>query len=518
MKRKGFPYKTYGLLIAGLLVLFIYQLFTLKNEYEREKGFLAEDIRQALMLADYSELTLRQDSLDSRAGTEDISITAFMDKLGYLGIGISIRPIDITKPALAYYSRTPRPVDRKNMADYEEINRLTMLSIHSSLDHLAPIYYNLIDTLLCMSFKESHIQPDYRLSLVQMAKGDSIMQGNILKTSHILDTKAAPLISRRHMGGDKAVNTFRLEDMKYNAPFWQNKEASAYLYSFDLGRQNAYLLEIGNMPEMIFSKIINIIIFSFITFVVIVCLITLLIRKNLRLTELKERETKMMQNMTHELKTPIAVSMAAVEALSDEEFPLPEDKRKKYYGILKDKLDELSNRISRILHPIKLQQRLTAGGRIKLKAIPTINLLDTVQPLLKDIFLQTGGKANVQVNIPSDATIPMRKEDLRRILANLLDNAIKYSPTPPAISIKAYEKGKRWIVKVEDRGYGIPKREQRRIFDRFYRVENGHTQTARGTGVGLNDVRETITAYHGKVSVKSEVGKGSCFTLIFKTV
>lgn len=518
MKKKKLPGKTYILLFAGLLVLFVYQLITIRNEYRRERDFLMEDIRQSLILADYSEVILRESETEADDNPPHVSMTAFMDNLGFLGIGIGIHFMNLDKPPLLYCSKTPKPINLKKMADFEAVNRLTMLATHSATDQLTPIYYNVLDSLLQASFRERHLLPNYHLSLVSMAKGDSILQDKHLSTSHIFDTEASPLVSRRFIGGNKEVKTFQLEDLTYKAPIWENRTGSTYLYAFDLGRQNAYLLEIGNIPMMILGRIVNIILFSAITFILIAFLIILLISKNLRLMEMKERETAMMQNMTHELKTPIAVSLAAVEALSDEEYPLPEEKRQKYYGILQDKLDELSERISRILHPMQLRQQLTAGGRIRLKDIPPVNLLETVRPLAEDITFRTNGEAHLQIDIPSDIVLHIRKEDLCRILANLFDNAVKYSPASPSIAISARKRRHRILVEVADKGYGIPKRELYHIFDRFYRVESGPAQTVRGTGVGLNDVRETILAYHGKVNVKSELGKGSCFTLIFRTI
>lgn len=512
MKRKKFAGRTYILLVTGLLILFLYQLVTLKNEYEREKVFLTEELRQSLILADYSELTMRV----NMPGSGNTSIISFMNRMGYTGTGVTVRFMDIKEPTLIYIMKPPKPVKLKRMVDYEMLNGITMLATHSSIDLKNPIQVNILDSLLRMAFKERHLQPDYHLSLVKLAHGDSIMHGKNFHLSQLFNEKPYPVIHRRLLSGDSTIHTLHLEDLYYKVPMWLSRDATTYLYPFDLGRQNAYLLEVSNIPEMVLARILNIILFSSITFAVTTCLIISLIRKNQRLLRMKERETTIMQNMTHELKTPIAVSLAAIEALSDDEFPLPEEKRQKYYYILKEKLDELSERISRILHPLRLEQKLMSERKIKLRVLPKENLEIILRPLLKDISLRTNGSARLHTEIPPETAVPMRKDDLQRIFLNILDNAVKYSPDPPCISIKAYRK-RRWLfVEVKDKGYGIPPKDLKHIFERFYRVENTPAQTTYGTGVGLNDVYETIQAYGGSISVKSKYGTGSCFTLKFK--
>ena len=106
-------------------------------------------------------------------------------------------------------------------------------------------------------------------------------------------------------------------------------------------------------------------------------------------------------------------------------------------------------------------------------------------------------------------------EALSQALINLLNNAIKYSPEDKAIAVSARREGEQVLVSVVDRGIGIPKGEQKRIFEKFYRVETSVVHTTKGSGLGLALVQHIAEAHGGRVEVTSSPGEGSTFTLSF---
>ncbi len=119
------------------------------------------------------------------------------------------------------------------------------------------------------------------------------------------------------------------------------------------------------------------------------------------------------------------------------------------------------------------------------------------------------------------ATLSKLKRDelhLTNIIHNLLDNANKYSPETPHISIRTEKAPKGVRIKISDRGQGIPKDMSSRIFDKFYRVPTGNRHDVKGFGLGLSYVKKLVDAHNGTINVRSELGKGSTFTIFLPKV
>jgi len=107
---------------------------------------------------------------------------------------------------------------------------------------------------------------------------------------------------------------------------------------------------------------------------------------------------------------------------------------------------------------------------------------------------------------------------MNNIIFNLLDNAIKYTEDTPHLKVRSFNQDKKLIIQVEDNGIGIPKKLQKLIFDKFYRVSTGDLHNVKGFGLGLFYVKSMVEAQKGKIYVESEQGKGAIFTLVFEAV
>jgi signal transduction histidine kinase len=125
---------------------------------------------------------------------------------------------------------------------------------------------------------------------------------------------------------------------------------------------------------------------------------------------------------------------------------------------------------------------------------------------------QLGFKVSVEVD-PDLPEVRLDAEAMGQALANLVDNAIKYSDARRRLSVTAHRAGAAVVIEVADEGIGIPPGEQARIFDKFYRVGRSDTQGRRGSGVGLALVKHVVEAHRGRVGVESQVGEGSRFTI-----
>jgi signal transduction histidine kinase len=230
---------------------------------------------------------------------------------------------------------------------------------------------------------------------------------------------------------------------------------------------------------------------------------------------LVRRETQMAQlkadfvaSVSHDLKTPLSLIRMFAETL--ELGRVPEgDRQREYYQVIVRESERLSRLIDNVLDFSRIER-----GRRRYDIVPT-----AVGPVVQEavdafghVLAQNG--FTVETTLPPDLPdVPMDGDAITQALANLIDNAIKFSGPRKVLRVAAEAGAGRLAITVADEGIGIPREEHARIFDKFYRVGRSDTQGRRGSGVGLALVRHIVRAHGGDVSVASEPGRGSRFTL-----
>jgi signal transduction histidine kinase len=227
-----------------------------------------------------------------------------------------------------------------------------------------------------------------------------------------------------------------------------------------------------------------------------------------RETEMARLKSDFVANVSHDLKTPLSVIRMFGETL--ELGRVPDDAgRREYYRVITRESERLTRLIDNVLDFSRIE-----GGRQRYEPVPT-----PVEPLVRETLeafaypLEQHG-FKVEVNVAADLPeVPMDADAVGQALANLIDNAVKYSAAERVIVIGARLEGARLAISVADHGIGIPPAEHARIFEKFYRVGQSETQGRRGSGVGLALVRHIAEAHGGEVSVESAPGRGSRFTL-----
>lgn len=229
----------------------------------------------------------------------------------------------------------------------------------------------------------------------------------------------------------------------------------------------------------------------------------------LRQKKLSEVKNDFINNMTHELKTPIATVTAAIEALQNFGALNDPKKTQTYLAISQNNLQRLSDLVEKVLN-------LAIEEKRDLVLHPeSVKLADLANELIANHQLRAPKPIHVTLTIPIETSVTVDRVHFSNALNNLIDNAINYSHDQVDINLTYQQQANGWQFIVADNGIGIPKAYQSAIFDRFFRVPTGDLHPVKGFGLGLAYVQQVIERHGGRIRVHSEPGKGSKFILEF---
>jgi len=225
----------------------------------------------------------------------------------------------------------------------------------------------------------------------------------------------------------------------------------------------------------------------------------------LRQKKLSEIREDFINNMTHELKTPLATVSAAVEALQHFGALQNPQKTAAYLAISQQELARLSGLVEHVLHmAVAERQPLQVHAE-------TVQPAELVAELVQQHQLTSPKPVHFAVDVAA-AAIHCDRLHLRNVISNLIDNAIKYSRDQVTIHIQGQPDATGWRLTVADDGIGIPANYQPAVFDRFFRVPTGNLHPVKGFGLGLYYVRQVVERHGGRLHVQSELGSGSAFS------
>lgn len=231
----------------------------------------------------------------------------------------------------------------------------------------------------------------------------------------------------------------------------------------------------------------------------------------LKQKKLSDLKNDFINNMTHEFKTPVSTISLASEALKDPNVVNDDERVKRLAGIIYDENLRLGEHVERVLNMARMDK-----GEIKL-AMNSVSAHALIEDALKHFELSLANKEQ-KVITKLNASIDLIYADefhLKNILQNLIDNASKYSGAGSTIFIDTIDTKNEIIIKVRDQGIGMKREQVKKIFEPFYRVPTGNLHDVKGFGIGLHYVYSILKVMHGKISVKSEIGLGSEFSLTF---
>lgn len=294
------------------------------------------------------------------------------------------------------------------------------------------------------------------------------------------------------------------ESSLFNSPY------RVSLFPDDIDESPGYLsIYFPNRTTLLLGSVWQALVLSIVFTGIILFCFWYTIRVIFRQKQLSEMKNDFINNMTHEFKTPIATISLAADSLASplvNQFP---EKIKRFVDIIRQENRRMNSQVERVLQMAQIDKR-----EFELR-LDSVNMHDIVLQAIDNFSLQVE-KREGKIVTEFKAINPIIQGDathLASVIHNLMDNANKYSPDKPEITVTTRNVPMGFEITVQDKGIGISKEARKHIFDRFYRVHTGNIHNVKGFGLGLSYVKAIITAHKGLIDVKSEPGKGSSFIL-----
>jgi len=335
----------------------------------------------------------------------------------------------------------------------------------------------LLETILNQEFEKRNLIIDYEYVIYDCFT-DSIVFGNYIP-----------------LGSEEKNNLAATSDTMA----WNN---DGHYFGVYFPKKTSYI--VSGMGIWVFSSALILLIISFFSYTIAVIL------KQKRLSEIKN---DFINNMTHELKTPISTISLSSDVLISENLQNNPERLKMYAQIIKEENERLKKQVDRVLQMAMLDKE-----EIQLQS-EKLNMHQLIQRCVNSMepqIINANGKIELFLDSTNDSVRGDRVH-LTNIVFNLLDNAFKYSPNQPQIKIKTENQDNNLLIHITDKGIGIPLIYQKNIFEKFYRVPSGDLHNVKGFGLGLNYVKTMVEIHNGTIKLKSKEGKGSTFTITLPT-
>ena len=269
-----------------------------------------------------------------------------------------------------------------------------------------------------------------------------------------------------------------------------------------------YYIDFTHKTKIIYREMMITLLLAIVTILIVLLIFYLTMRNMLVQKRLSDMKTDFINNMTHELKTPLSTIAVASTTLSDEKFLKDDKKVLEFSKMIKKQNKHLTQLIDRILD-ISIWEK----DQVRLEKKP-VHIFEFVEEKVKSFRLEKQAQ-NIDIQTSYNLDIDYVRIDeihMTTVFNNLLSNAVKYCSGDPVIRVDV-SINHNLSIRITDNGIGIGREEQKHVFDKFYRVGKGDFKTVKGLGLGLYYVNQIITAHGGEILLNSHPGKGSTFTI-----
>lgn len=452
-----------GTILSLLILVCIYQIYWLVNFHNEQYQKMDIAVKNAISNADFKEIAMR---------IIDIHRLLDLDSIPRQNTNGIMSVQEFIMPDVVVRIESTKDDGTKIWDDANSMKVSVQQGFHRTIDSLKPINFQRFDSLLHSELSLSDIYIPYFLEHVDIVTDSVLMRlpknlGNIDKDKYQL----------------------------YSFPFAEDKSKEYHIY-------------IESPRWYILKEMWGLVAVSGLMIILLIISYTYLLKTILRQKNIDEIKSDFISNMTHELKTPISVTYAAVDALQNFGLADNPDTRNKYLDISKEQLMYLNSLVEQIL-------TMSVEERKNLKLSLTNIRLSYIFEEQKSKFLLTPSKPTIfDISIePDNLSIEGDNLHFSNVISNLIENAIKYSDDSVIIKISAYESGNYTYISISDNGIGIPKGALDKIFDKFYRVSTGNIHNVKGYGLGLSYVKTIVEKHGWNIEVESTEGEGTCFKI-----
>ncbi|WP_066438691.1 sensor histidine kinase [Chryseobacterium sp. CCH4-E10] len=286
----------------------------------------------------------------------------------------------------------------------------------------------------------------------------------------------------------------------YSYPlFTDSKERTLYTLALVFPKKE-YSLAMNNWPMLLGT---------FLSLLTILGIYIISINYMMRQKKLAEVKTDFINNMSHEFKTPLATISVATDSLANDKIATNPDKVKYYSELIKQENLRMKKQVENVLNMSKLERNEV---KLFLREANVRELIKRTTESFNLIVQQRNGILTQEFNA-TEYIFKIDEFHISNMLVNLLDNANKYSPEAPEISIKTRNEGHLYVIEVSDKGMGMETQNKTKIFEKFFREETGNIHNVKGQGLGLSYVKKIVELHKGQILVDSQKGRGSTFTI-----
>ncbi len=308
---------------------------------------------------------------------------------------------------------------------------------------------------------------------------------------------------------DRVIPVFRDTTGELSASLHHALHADSYSVEGNFFRiRYDYLVDFTHKTLIIYRDMIITLVLAVLTILIVLLVFTLTMRNMMIQKRLSDLKTDFINNMTHELKTPLSTIAVASTTLSNESIQKDQSRIQQISKMINKQNKHLTELIDRILE-ISIWEK----DQVRLKK-NQVHIYEFMEEKIKLFKLENTGK-DIAINTKYDLDKDYVRIDeihMTTVLNNLLGNALKYCETTPAIDIEV-SLNNNLTIRIRDNGIGIKKEDQKHIFDKFYRAGKGDFKTVKGLGLGLYYVKQIVTAHGGEIELRSIPGKGSTFII-----